>query len=140
MQIRADQLFTQARPVSRLGKIVQFPIVRILIAVLFLVPVLALDKAFRAAVYPSLSGNIVVVLKYIEAVIFFALFVVAYRLYAKHIEKRPALEVCFTRPHTCTLAASGFPWDFTWDGTIFNPGSSACPIPDPDTTVCSFRR
>jgi membrane protease YdiL (CAAX protease family) len=93
MQLRANQLFTQIHPVSRLGMFVQFPIVRILIALMFLVPVLAINKAFKMAVYPALSGNAVVVIRYIEVAVFFALFVVAYRLYAKHIEKRPALEI-----------------------------------------------
>ena len=93
MQLRADQLFSQVRPVSRLGMFVQFPMVRILIALMFLLPVLAANKAFKTAVYPALSGNTVVLLRYIEAAVFFALFVVAYRLYAKHIEKRPALEI-----------------------------------------------
>jgi membrane protease YdiL (CAAX protease family) len=68
---------------------------RIPIALAFLVPVLALNKAFRAAVYPHLSGSPEIVVRYIEAAIFFSLFIVAYRLYAKHIEKRPALEVGF---------------------------------------------
>jgi membrane protease YdiL (CAAX protease family) len=93
MQLPADQLFTQVRPVSRLGMFVQFPVVRILIALMFLVPVLAINKAFKMAVYPALAGNTVVVMRYIEAAVFFALFVVAYRLYVKHIEKRPALEM-----------------------------------------------
>jgi membrane protease YdiL (CAAX protease family) len=96
MQLRADQIFTQVRPVSRLGRLVQFPLVRILIALMFLLPVLATNKAFKMAVYPALSGNTVVVLRYIEAAVFFALFIVAYRLYAKHIEKRPALEISIT--------------------------------------------
>ena len=96
MQLRADQLFSQVRPVSRLGMFVQFPMVRMLIALMFLLPVLAANKAFKTAVYPALSGNTVVLLRYIEAAVFFALFVVAYRLYAKHIEKRPALEIGIT--------------------------------------------
>jgi len=96
MQLRADQLFSQVRPVSRLGMFVQFPMVRMLIALMFLLPVLAANKAFKMAVYPALSGNTVVLLRYIEAAVFFALFVVAYRLYAKHIEKRPALEIGIT--------------------------------------------
>jgi hypothetical protein len=79
MRIRPEQLYTQARPPGRLGRIVQFPLARIPIALLFLVPVLALNKGFRAVVYPHLGGNAEVIARYVEAGIFLALFIAAYR-------------------------------------------------------------
>jgi len=93
VKIASQELFTGCVPATTFSKIVQFPITRIIIAVLFLAPVLALDKVFKKAVLSSLDGNALIIMKYVEAAIFFTLFIIAYKLYVKYIEKRRAIEL-----------------------------------------------
>lgn len=87
-------LFTQAAPKGLAGKILQFPLCRMIIAVLFLVPVFALDKAVKMGVFRNLPENVLAWARYLEAAAFFALFLLAFYLYAKWIEKRKAPEIC----------------------------------------------
>jgi membrane protease YdiL (CAAX protease family) len=96
MKIKPGDQFSGVLPQTAKGRIVQFPLIRLLIAALIMVPVLALDKVFKLTVLSSFSGNILIILKYIEAIIFFVLFVTAYRLYVKLVERRTALELSFS--------------------------------------------
>jgi hypothetical protein len=66
---------------------------RLLYAVCFLVPVLIVDKLFRLYVLSQVGGGLRVGVKYIEAVVFFALFLSVYRLYAVWIERRRPAEL-----------------------------------------------
>ena len=97
MRIKPSDQFTRALPQSTGGRIVQFPLVRLLLAILFMAPVLALDKVFKSTVIAPLSGNAQIILKYIEAIIFFVLFIIAYRFYARFVEKRTATELSSTK-------------------------------------------
>lgn len=96
MRINPGDQFTRVLPQTITGSIVQFPLTRLLIAALFMVPVLALDKVFKLTVLSPLSGNILIIFKYIEAIIFFALLVIAYRFYVKLVERRTAPELSFS--------------------------------------------
>jgi membrane protease YdiL (CAAX protease family) len=87
-------LFTQASPRGLAGKILQFPLCRMIVAVIFLLPVFALDKAVKVGVLRNLPENVLVWARYLEAAAFFALFLLAFYLYAKWIEKRKASEIC----------------------------------------------
>lgn len=89
--------FTRVLPQSATGRIIQFPLARLLIAVLFMVPVLALDKVFKLTVLSPLSGNILIIFKYFEAIICFTLFIIAYRFYVRLVEKRTAQEISFSK-------------------------------------------
>lgn len=93
MKVGCEQLFTGATPQSWASRTIQFPIVRMLIAILFLAPILALDKLFKKLIIAPLSGDTQIVFKYLEAAIFFVLLLFAYRLYTKFVEKRKALEL-----------------------------------------------
>jgi membrane protease YdiL (CAAX protease family) len=93
MKLYSSDQFTRALPQSMGARILQFPLARLVVAVLFLAPVLALDKVVKLKIISPLSGDTQIVIKYIEAVVFFALFLVAYRLYTKYVERRQATEV-----------------------------------------------
>jgi len=93
MNIKSVQLFSSANPVGRTGKVIQFPLVRIIIASLFLGPVFLLNKVFRIVVTTSAPADMRTYFAYAEAIVFFFVFLAAYGLYAKFIEKRKAYEI-----------------------------------------------
>lgn len=85
--------FSRAVPQSAAASIVQFPLVRLVMAIIFLAPIFVLDKAVKSKIISPLTGDTQVIFKYLEAVVFFALFLAAYRLYTRYVEKRPAVEL-----------------------------------------------
>ena len=93
MIVKTIQLFSNAEPVSKTGKFFQYPLVRIITALLFLLPVFLLNKAVSEFVISPVPEEYRVYAKYAEAIIFFVLFLLAFGLYAKYIEKRNALEI-----------------------------------------------
>jgi hypothetical protein len=93
MIIKSGQLFPSANPTGRTGKVIQFPLVRIIIAFLFLCPVFLLNKVFRSVVTSSAPAEMRTYFAYAEAIVFFFVFLTAYGLYAKFIEKRKAFEI-----------------------------------------------
>jgi len=93
MIINSVQLFSGANPAGRIGKVFQFPLVRIIIACLFLSPVFLLNKVFRSLVTSSVTVDMRIYFTYAEAIIFFFVFLAAYGLYTKFIEKRKAFEI-----------------------------------------------
>jgi len=71
------------------------PGLRIIWAMCFIAPVLVIDKLFKKLVMSHLDGGLLIGLKYAEAVLFFALFLVMYRQYARLIEKRQPFELTY---------------------------------------------
>ena len=93
MIVRKEQLFSKARPKSLLGKIIQFPIFRILVVPLFIVPYLLIRNNLLADFVASFSGIMHIIFVIVDAALsLFALFLL-YRLYAQWIEKRKAVEI-----------------------------------------------
>lgn len=86
-------LFTHAFPEKRTGKFIQFPITRIFIAVLFLVPVILLSHIIGTEFFKSLGEPYYTFLRYLRDIIFFVLLLIAYKSYTKYVEKRKALEL-----------------------------------------------
>lgn len=93
MKMQPLELFSQASPVTRAGKIAQFPLIRFLIAIGFMVPVFLLFKGINSGINPLLSESILVPARHIESIVFFSLFVLAFFLYTKYIEKRKPKEI-----------------------------------------------
>jgi membrane protease YdiL (CAAX protease family) len=93
MNTLPTELYSKASPVSRAGKIIQFPLIRIVIAFGFLIPVFLLNKGFTKGINPLLSENILVSARYLEAAVSFVLLLWAYILYTRYFEKRKALEI-----------------------------------------------
>lgn len=93
MKTFPSDLYSKASPVSRVGKIIQFPLIRIVVASGFMIPVFLLSKGFSKGLNPLLSENSLVFARYFEAAVSFVLLLWAFILYTKYIEKRKALEI-----------------------------------------------
>ena len=93
MKTITEKLFTKAEPQTRMGKIIQFPLTRIILAILFLAPVSVINNLVAAYGTEKLSGIYYLVSNGLLSLLCFFLFLYAYRLYCKHIEKRAAYEI-----------------------------------------------
>ncbi len=80
MNIKSEQLFTKARPKSIPGKIIQFPLTRIIIVPLFFVPLFILNKIVAKNIIQPSPEPYATLLGYIQVILFFSLFVIVYRL------------------------------------------------------------
>lgn len=92
IQINTNQLFTNRTPKNKLQKIFLSPLLRILIAISFLLPVIFLNNIFSLLVLDELSGPSLIILQTIKSIIFIILLIISYKLYTKYIEARSALE------------------------------------------------
>jgi hypothetical protein len=93
MITKANQLFTNADPASKIGSFSQFPLVRIIIAFLFIFPVFILYKLFRDFIVLPSPAEFRSYIQIAGAIFSFLLLLFAYRLYVKYIEKRKAPEL-----------------------------------------------
>jgi membrane protease YdiL (CAAX protease family) len=93
MILKPAQLFSNALPSGKPGKFFQYPLIRIVTALLFLVPVFLLNKAVSEFIVKPVPEEIRVYAMYADAIVFFILFLLAFSLYTKYIEKRKALEI-----------------------------------------------
>jgi len=89
---KSDELFTKVFPQNQIGKFIQFPITRLFIALLFLLPVSFLANLVGLELIKSLGEPYYTLLRYLRGIIFFVLFLIAYRSYTNYVEKRKALE------------------------------------------------
>ena len=93
MITKANQLFTNANPASKIGSFSQFPLVRIIIAFLFIFPIFILYKLFKDFIVLTSPEEFRSYIQYIGAIFSFVLLIFAYSLYVKYIEKRKAHEL-----------------------------------------------
>ena len=93
MLIKSEQLFTSVHPQSVLGRIIQFPIVRILIVALFIAPFLLFHNNVIAELIASSSGLLHSLLVYVDVVVSVVIFLLLYYLYVRYVEKRKAWEI-----------------------------------------------
>lgn len=89
----SNELFTKVIPNTRIGKFIQFPITRIFIAVLFLIPVSILANLVGLELIKSLAEPYYTLLRYLRDIILFILFLLSYRSYTNYVENRKALEL-----------------------------------------------
>jgi membrane protease YdiL (CAAX protease family) len=87
-------------------KILQFPLVRILVVALFILPYLLVRNSFLADIVASSSGALHFVFVVGDAALSLYIMFFLYRLYVKWIEKREAVEIA--RSKSLTELASGF--------------------------------
>jgi len=97
MKTNPHDLFSKAIPTNKLGKFIQHPLIRILVAFVFMIPVFLLSKGIKTALYPRLAQNALVIARYLEAVLCFVLFLWLYKIYARAVEKRQPLETAFRK-------------------------------------------
>jgi membrane protease YdiL (CAAX protease family) len=92
MYIESKQLFTNAKPESVTGRIIQFPLIRFILALLFLVPIALLSYVSATNIVEPSPEPYYTILKYLQAIVYFFLFMYAYHLFTKYIEKRETFE------------------------------------------------
>ncbi len=90
--IKSESLLSQADPKSLIGKIILFPLIRIIIAILFIAPVGILHFLFESELKPVITDQYKTLAIGLDVMIGFVLFIFLYRLYTRSIEKRVALE------------------------------------------------
>jgi membrane protease YdiL (CAAX protease family) len=93
MTVQIEQLFSHARPASTAGKIIQFPLVRIIVVALFILPYLLIRNNFLADLVASSSGGLRIILVIADAAVSLVAMFFLYRLYARWIEQRKAVEI-----------------------------------------------
>jgi membrane protease YdiL (CAAX protease family) len=93
MTVHVEQLFSNARPTGMAGKIIQFPIVRIFVVALFILPYLLIRNNLLADLVASATGSFRIILVIADAAVSLAAMFFLYRLYARWIEKRKAVEM-----------------------------------------------
>ncbi len=93
MIISGDQCFTKTQPSTTVGKIIQFPLSRIVVVIAFLLPVVILHNVFLELVLVNFEEPLYSHILNIETIIIFGLFLLFYRLYIKYIERRVAYEI-----------------------------------------------
>ncbi len=91
--ITADQLFTRAQPRSFWGRVLQFPILRIFIAALFMLPYLLFHNRVIGDLLASYAGPHRSLLLCADILVTLGIMLWLYRLYARWIEKREAHEI-----------------------------------------------
>jgi len=93
MLIKSEQLFTSVHPQSVIGRVIQFPIVRILIVAVFIAPFLLFHNNVIADLIASSSGLLHSLLVNADAVVSIVIFMLLYYLYVRFVEKRKAFEI-----------------------------------------------
>lgn len=91
--INVNQLFTNKKSNTGIGKAIQFPLSRIVLAILFIAPVIALHNIFSFVVLDNLQGPWLNLIQYTETIMTIILIFIAYSFYTKKIENRKALEL-----------------------------------------------
>lgn len=93
MNPKCENLFTKSRPKTLGGRIIQFPLTRIVLSLLFIAPISVINNLLAINIIETLPQPYSTILQNITSVIYFFLFLYAYRLYTKYIEKREAYEI-----------------------------------------------
>lgn len=91
--VKPDEIFSRFTPSTTFGKIVNFFITRIILAVIFIAPALILHNILYDYVFTSImEESYFFYIRYLEITISILLIIYLYKLYTRVIEKRPALE------------------------------------------------
>lgn len=93
MNIKSEQLFTNVYPTNTIGKIIQFPISRILISVLFIIPFLFLHNKIIGDMIAATNEPLHSFLTYIDTIGSVIAIFFFYLLYVKYIERRKCYEL-----------------------------------------------
>lgn len=93
MTLQAASLFTRVHPLRGRERLIQHPIVRILLAVLFLAPALAVRNLTMILLVDRLVSPTAEIVGDLVEVIAVVLIVACYRLYTRRVERREPAEV-----------------------------------------------
>ena len=97
MNTQSYDLFSRVIPATGLGKFTQFPITRIFIALIFLLPISALSYFIGPELYGNLPEPYLTITARTRDVGLFLLFILAYGYFARIVEKRSPLELSGTK-------------------------------------------
>ncbi|MBN1971484.1 MAG: hypothetical protein JW870_19120 [Candidatus Delongbacteria bacterium] len=93
INVKPIDLLSKFKPESKLGKIINFPIIRIFVAIIvFLIPIIAASNGFSFLI-DSVNEplhSIILIIRFISTV---GLIILSYHFYTKIVEKRKALEM-----------------------------------------------
>ncbi len=93
MNVESEKLFTQADPKTTAGKILQFPLIRIVLVFLYIGPYLLFHNNVIADALASSSGTAHSIFMAVDAVLSIGIIMFLYSLYTRFIEKRKAFEL-----------------------------------------------
>ncbi len=91
--VSAAELFTCARPKGRAGRILQFPLVRLVVAALFIAPFLLVHNTIIADAIEPLEGSRLLVANTIDRIVSVVVILLLYALYLRIVERRGAREL-----------------------------------------------
>lgn len=92
-RVTPNDLFSKFEVKGRTGAIVQFPLVRMLVALLFLIPVLGFNAITVLGVIDNLSEPAATMIDFARMAATIPLVFLAYSLYCRWVENREALEM-----------------------------------------------
>ena len=93
INIKPNQLFLNRITKNRIQKIIYSPFFRIIIAILFLIPVLQVNNVLAIFIFDKIEeGILLTMLKAFKTIIVISLLIYSYKFYTNRIEKRPAFE------------------------------------------------
>lgn len=104
MMIRALNLQSTIIPNSLAGKFFQFPLVRMIMAILLLSAFLFAVDSLVNYLISGVEGPAATIFKYGKSILIIITCYYAYRLYVFHFEKRPVYELSFSASLTETVA------------------------------------
>jgi len=93
MNVKSEQLFTNVYPTNTLGKMIQSPISRILISVLFIIPFLIFHNKIIGDTIAATKEPLHSLVTYIDTIGSVFVIYFLYRLYVKYIERRKCYEL-----------------------------------------------
>ena len=95
MNLEFNLIFTQVRPKTTIGKIIQFSLTRIIIVILFLLPVTILNQIVKSNVGQIFTPIFVNIVNYGLDFATLVLFIIVYGIYTKIVERREPYEFSF---------------------------------------------
>lgn len=93
MSVSHERLFPQRHPAGLAGKVVQFPLARIVVAALFILPFLLFHNTVIGDLIAATSEPSHSLLVYVDGVASFVVILLLYRLYTRTVEGRRAYEI-----------------------------------------------
>lgn len=91
--IQPEELFSKFVPASLIGRFFHFPLFRIFVILLFLVPILLINSVVVFQVIEKLDEPIATYVDLVRILITLPLFILSYRFYCSIFEKRDAVEM-----------------------------------------------
>lgn len=92
-KIKPEALYSQFAPSGIIGRLFNFPLMRIFIILLFLAPIMMINSVVVFQVIEKLNEPIASYIDLARVLITIPLFILSYRFYCQIIEKRDAVEV-----------------------------------------------